>query len=70
MLATRLSTTLGTGECADLPVLDLANPAGSLLLTKLSGTPPCGAAMPSGTTLSEVDRQCINDWVMAQGTAP
>jgi hypothetical protein len=69
-LATRLSTTMGTSTCEGIPILDLSNPAASLLLTKLVAPAPCGATMPSGTTLSDADRQCINDWVMAQGAAP
>lgn len=71
-LATRLSTTMGTSDCVGLPILDPANPAMSLLLTKLSDAPPCGATMPylPTYTLSEEDRQCINDWVLSQGSTP
>jgi hypothetical protein len=73
-LATRLSTTMGKGstECAPFLVLDLANPAGSLLLSKLNDADPCGEPMPFSDTyvLTEVDRQCINEWVLAQGSTP
>jgi hypothetical protein len=35
----------------------------SLLLDKLSGTPPCGAAMPIGFELEDDEVECLTDWV-------
>jgi hypothetical protein len=39
----------------------------SLLVEKLSGNPPCGAAMPLGGALSAKDKQCVFDWVASVG---
>jgi hypothetical protein len=70
-LATRLSTTMGTGACAAFKIFDPANPAESLLLTKLMDPAPCGDPMPlaSPTPISADDRQCITDWVNAEAQA-
>jgi hypothetical protein len=70
-LGARLSTTMGTNDCVGAPIIDVTNPAQSLLLTKLTDPPPCGALMPaSATPLSDADRQCITDWVFAQASTP
>jgi hypothetical protein len=39
----------------------------SLLVQKLSGTPPCGEAMPEGKTIAAKDKQCLFDWVVSVG---
>jgi hypothetical protein len=39
----------------------------SLLVEKLSGKPPCGAAMPLTGQLSAKDKQCVFDWVVSVG---
>lgn len=69
-LVTRLSTQMGTGDCAELMVFDTANPAQSLLITKLTEPVPCGSPMPfSGDLLAAEDKQCITDWVTAAAQA-
>jgi hypothetical protein len=39
----------------------------SLLLQKLSATPPCGAKMPLVGTLTSANEDCLNQWVMSLG---
>jgi hypothetical protein len=69
-LGSRLSTKMGTGACAELLVLDAANPLQSLLITKLTEPVSCGALMPFlGEMLSAEDKQCITDWVTAEAQA-
>jgi hypothetical protein len=69
-LATRLTTTMGNGECSTFRVIDTQNPAQSLLVTKLTDPPPCGLPMPypGFPALAEADKQCIIDWVYAAAT--
>jgi hypothetical protein len=68
-LATRLSQTVGTGDCSARPIIDLEDPDNSLLLDKLSGDPSCGLAMPpSGfdVRFTDEERTCLIDWVKLQ----
>jgi hypothetical protein len=39
----------------------------SLLLQKLSATPPCGARMPLVGTLTMANQDCLDAWVMSLG---
>jgi hypothetical protein len=39
----------------------------SLLLNKLTDSPPCGAKMPLGGMISVSDKQCLTDWVTQLG---
>jgi hypothetical protein len=39
----------------------------SLLLDKLSSSPPCGTRMPLGGTISAANALCLADWVAALG---
>jgi hypothetical protein len=39
----------------------------SLLLQKLTTTPPCGSPMPLVGTLSASEKKCITDWVTSLG---
>jgi hypothetical protein len=64
-LAARLAQASGTGRCSDFMAIDIANPESSLLITKLSDTPPCGAGMPPIGGLTEAERTCIVQWVLA-----
>jgi hypothetical protein len=41
------------------------NPAMSLLLQKVSSTPPCGVEMPVGGMLQPTEVKMISDWIMA-----
>jgi hypothetical protein len=41
----------------------------SLLLDKLTGSPPCGARMPLGGMISPTDAQCLAAWVSSFGGA-
>jgi hypothetical protein len=51
-------------DCPGQTIADPSDPEGSLLLSKLSDTPPCGARMPFATTpLSAVETDCIREWV-------
>jgi hypothetical protein len=53
-----------TEACSmDGPVLDTANPRGSLLIQKVNGTVPCGLAMPLVGQLSEEDIDCLEEWI-------
>jgi hypothetical protein len=53
-----------TQACAmDGPVLDTANPRGSLLIQKVNGTVPCGTAMPLVGQLSEEEIDCLEEWI-------
>jgi hypothetical protein len=46
---------------------DPANPANSLLYTKLSTTPPCGSQMPlARAPLSSSDATCVLNWIASQ----
>lgn len=67
----RLATTDGEGACAGIPLIDLANPTQSMLLTKMSMDPPCGVAMPyfEITTIPAEEVQCLTDWVVAGAMA-
>jgi len=64
-VAARVVGVNGT-ECSGV----LANPTSpetSLLYTKLSTHPPCGAQMPlAGTALSSADMACVLEWIAAQ----
>jgi hypothetical protein len=64
-VAARVVGVSGT-ECSGV----LANPASpetSLLYTKLSSHPPCGAQMPlAATALSSADMACVLAWIAAQ----
>jgi hypothetical protein len=64
-VAARVVGVNGT-ECSGL----LANPASpetSLLYTKLSSHPPCGAQMPlAANPLSGADAACVLAWIAAQ----
>jgi len=64
-VAARVVGVNGT-ECSGL----LANPASpetSLLYTKLSAHPPCGAQMPlAAMALSSADMACVLAWIAAQ----
>jgi hypothetical protein len=44
-------------------IINSANPAASLMLTKLNGTYSCGTVMPQVGELAAADLQCITDWV-------
>jgi hypothetical protein len=59
--------------CSEPPelLIDSANPAASLIVTKLyEGMYSCGAAMPASEmeAITDADRQCISDWVACLGT--
>ena len=41
------------------------NPAMSLLVQKVSSTPPCGVEMPVGGMLDAADAKAISDWIQA-----
>ena len=56
-------------ECAGMGTLAVPDdPEASLLYLKLTGTPPCGAAMPLlAEPLSDKELSCVRDWIAAQG---
>ncbi len=65
-LTTRLVNKPGTGACVDSFWVDPANPDASLLITKLSDPPTCGAAMPYvGGEITDAERDCIIAWTRA-----
>ncbi len=68
-LVTRLPASNGTGVCADYPLVDVDDPDNSLLITKLSESPPCGSPMPAGGTISDEERNCIIEWTRAVAAA-
>jgi hypothetical protein len=41
------------------------NPSMSLLLQKVSSTPPCGVEMPVGGMLQPTEVKMLTDWIMA-----
>jgi hypothetical protein len=52
-------------------LINSANPAASLMITKMSGGYSCGTAMPQVGEITSADVQCITDWVtcLAGGAA-
>jgi hypothetical protein len=44
-------------------LIDPDDPAGSVLLLKVSDDPPCGQPMPLGGSLDEEDVACLEDWI-------
>jgi hypothetical protein len=45
-------------------IIDQDNPADSLLVTKVSGDPPCGQAMPpTGDPLTDDEVTCLEEWI-------
>jgi hypothetical protein len=55
----------GSLTCAAAgPLLDPANPRGSVILQKVNGTADCGGDMPIGRpALSDTDVDCLEDWI-------
>lgn len=50
--------------CAGTTIVVPGDPAASLLIQKLSATPPCGMRMPVGAPLSDAHVQQITTWIM------
>jgi cellulose 1,4-beta-cellobiosidase len=68
-LASRL-VNVPANAMPSLFYIDTANPSQSVLLTKLTSTPPFGAQMPYlSTPLSSSQIQCVTEWVDAQASA-
>jgi hypothetical protein len=64
-VAARVVGISGTGCTGTLAAP--ADPASSLLYTKLATSPPCGAQMPLGRpSLSSADAACILTWIAGQ----
>jgi hypothetical protein len=64
-VAARVVGVAGKGCSGTLA--DPSNPANSLLYTKLSTQPPCGAQMPlAQPPLSDDDATCVLDWIASQ----
>jgi hypothetical protein len=55
----------GTLACSGQgTIIDPDNPEDSLLISKVSGDPPCGSAMPpTGDPLSEEEVTCLQEWI-------
>jgi len=49
--------------CSGKALIDSASPMASLLYTKVTATPPCGARMPIGSMLSDSEITCMQQWV-------
>jgi hypothetical protein len=70
LVRTELVGKEGTGQCAGQYIIDPNDPEASLLITKLSDTPACGAQMPfAGLTISTEQRDCLVEWTRAVATA-
>ena len=61
-LAQRLSNVRGSGACGDYQMINVSAPEQSLLYLKVTAQ-ACGIRMPIGGTLSDVEQQCILDWI-------
>lgn len=61
-VTTRLVDMPGTGACASYKMIDAEHPEDSLMLTKLTDSPPCGQKMPFGGMISAAERDCILAW--------
>lgn len=62
----RLSTQLGQ-SCSGRPLIDVNDPASSLLYNRLTDMPCGGGRMPSGAPeLSDEEAQCVLEWIQAQ----
>jgi hypothetical protein len=44
-------------------LINSTNPSASVIYTKVTSTPPFGVRMPSGSSLSNADQQCVLAWV-------
>ena len=66
-LEARVAGQPGTATCGSALLADPASPEDSLLYTKLEDVPSCGAKMPFGGSLDDIEKQCILDWI---GTLP
>jgi hypothetical protein len=64
MLDKVITTDMG---CTGKKVIDTANPAESLLSTKMLAEPPCGVSgsMTVLGSLTPTESQCISDWAIA-----
>ena len=60
-----MNTMGGTTNCADTGMQRVkpGDPDNSLLVQKLSGTPPCGVAMPPGGMLTPEKLMLIRTWI-------
>jgi hypothetical protein len=61
-LSTRLYDHVAT-DCGNGKLIDSMAPSSSVLLEKLTSSPPCGRQMPIGDSLSDSDLQCLSAWV-------
>jgi hypothetical protein len=56
-----------TATSCNVPLADPSNPDNSLLIQKLSPSPPCGAPMPIGrAALTDEQTSCLKAWIAAQ----
>jgi len=61
---TRKTDLLRLGvDCPSEYIIDVNNPAASLLSTTLRGTAACGISMPVGPSLPDAEIACIESWV-------
>lgn len=59
----RLVGKTGSAACGSATLADPANPMNSLLYQKISDSPPCGTRMPIGSPLTQVEVDCIEEWI-------
>jgi hypothetical protein len=50
-------------------LIDPSTPSKSVVYAKLTATPPFGARMPTGSSLSDATIQCVLDWVTTEGAS-
>jgi hypothetical protein len=62
-LVDKPSSSAATAQCKGRTLVSSDGSAESLLIEKLSETPPCGSPMPLGSTLTDTELTCISDWI-------
>ncbi len=62
-------TSPGVADRLTGPSMCMGQPLKTYMLTKVNGTPPCGATMPlTGSPLSAAELQCLTDYLATIGT--
>jgi hypothetical protein len=59
----RLVGKAASVTCGGAIFVNPADPAGSLLYKKLNDSPPCGSKMPLGSSLTQLEIDCIKTWI-------